>query len=213
MTATIAAMIKSSPIAHNLTQPDDAYIPPELMGVTDMTSSQFEQVCRKYRKLRLELTSTGDLIVMPPTGLETGKQNADLIYQLMAWTKEDATGVCFADTAGFTLPNNAIRSPDASWIRRERWESLSQQQKQRFGRFCPDFVVELRSHTDRLPVLLAKMEEYMANGASLGWLIDPSQRRVYVYRADRELVILEDPEVVSGDPLLPGFNLNMAQLW
>ena len=206
-------MIKISPIAQHLAQRDDAYIPPELIGVTRMTPGLFEQVCRKYRKLRLELTSTGELIVMPPTGAETGKQNADLTYQLMAWTRKDATGVCFGNTAGFTLPNNAVRSPDASWIRCERWDSLSQEQKNSFAPFCPDFVVELRSRTDRLPSLLAKMEEYMANGASLGWLIDPSQRRVYVYRTDRELEILEEPEVVSGDPLLRGFNLNMTQLW
>jgi Uma2 family endonuclease len=200
-------------VAHNLTQPDDDYIPPELIGVTNMTLEQFEQLCGKYRKLRLELTSTGELIVMPPTGSLTGMRNADLTYQLMAWTKTDATGVCFGDTAGFTLPNNAIRSPDASWIRRERWDSLTQQQKDRFAPICPDFVAELRSRTDRLRVLLRKMEEYLENGASLGWLLDPSTRRVYIYRPHEEVVVLENPETVSGDPLLPGFKLDLTELW
>jgi Uma2 family endonuclease len=178
-----------------------------------MTPEQFEQVCHQYRKLRLELTSTGELIVMPPTGLLTGMRNADLTSQLMTWTKKDATGVCFGNTAGFVLPNNAIRSPDASWTRREKWNSLSQQQKEHFGPFCPDFVAELRSRTDRLPSLLSKMEEYIANGASLGWLIDPSTRRVYVYRPNEEVVVLENPESVSGEPLLPGFTLNLTELW
>jgi len=121
-------------VAHNLTQPDDDYIPPQLIGVTNMTVDQFEQLCGKYRKLRLELTSTGELIVMPPTGALTGMHNIDLIYQLMAWSKNDVTGVCFGNTVGFILPNNAIRSPDASWVRREKWESLSEHQKQRFVR-------------------------------------------------------------------------------
>jgi Uma2 family endonuclease len=199
--------------APNLTQLDDAYIPPELIGVTKMTAEQFEQVCRKYRKLRLELTSSGELIVMPPTGGLTSTRTADLTYQLMAWTRKDATGICLSETGGFILPNNAIRSPDASWIRRERWDSLSQQQKERFLPFAPDFLVELRSRTDRLPVLLGKMEEYIANGASLGWLIDPSTRRVYVYRPDDEVVVLENPETVLGEPLLPGFTLNVTELW
>jgi len=205
--------MKSFPMTHNLTQIDDAYIPPELIGVTHMTPEQFEQVCEQHRKLRLELTSSGELIVMPPTSPLTGMRNADLIYQLKAWARKDATGVSFDNTAGFILPNNAIRSPDASWVRSEKWDSLSQQQKDRFGQFCPDFVAELRSGTDRLPVLLRKLEEYMANGASLGWLIDPSTRRVYVYRPNQEVVVLDNPESVSGERLLPGFSLQMAELW
>jgi Uma2 family endonuclease len=140
-------------------------------------------------------------------------RNADLTYQLMAWSKKDATGVCFGNTAGFILPNNAIRSPDASWMRREKWDSLTQEQRARLPRICPDFVCELRSRTDRLPGLLNKMSEYIANGASLGWLIDPSTRRVYVFQPDQEVVVLENPESVSGEPLLPGFSLQMAGLW
>ncbi len=205
--------MKSFAMSHNLTAPDDAYIPPELIGVTQMTLEQFEQVCRKYRKLRLELTSTGELIVMPPTSSLTGMRNSNLTYQLEAWARKDGTGVCFGNTAGFILPNNAIRSPDASWIRREKWDSLSQQQKERLSSFYPDFVMELRSRTDRLPVLLSKMSEYIANGVSLGWLIDPSTRRVYVYRPNEEVAVLENPESVFGEPLLPGFELRTTDLW
>jgi Uma2 family endonuclease len=205
--------MKSLVMSHNLTPPDDAYIPPELISVTQMTREQFELVCRKYRKLRLELTSTGELIIMPPTSSLTGARNSNLIRQLDVWASEDGTGVCFGDTAGFTLPNNAIRSPDASWTRREKWDSLTVQQKDSFAPICPDFVVELRSSSDRLPVLFNKMSEYMANGASLGWLIDPSTRRVYIYQRNEEVVVLENPESVSGEPLLPGFSLQMAELW
>ena len=202
-------------MAHSLTEiKDDAYIPPELMDVTQrVTPEQFENLCRKYRKLRLELTSTGDLIVMPPAGSLTGMHNASLTAQLEVWARKDRTGVCFSNIAGFTLPNNAIRSPDASWMRREKWDSLSEQQKKHFAPICPDFVVELRSRTDMLPVLFNKMSEYIANGASLGWLIDPTTRRVYVYSPNEEVVVLDNPETVSGDPLLPGFKMNLTELW
>ena len=200
-------------MSHNLTQLDD-YTPPDLIGLREpVTPKQFERLCSKYRDLRLELTSTGELIVMPPTGLLTGMRNSNLTYQLEDWARKDATGVSFGASAGFTLPNNAIRSPDASWMRREKWDSLSEQQKDRFAPICPDFVVELRSPSDRLPVLFSKMSEYIANGASLGWLIDPSTRRVYVYRPNEEVVVLENPESVSEEPLLPGFTLEMVELW
>ena len=199
-------------MSHNLTQLDN-YIPPELIGLRQVTPKQFERLCRKYRDLRFELTSSGELIVMPPTGALTGMRSADLTYQLMAWAIKDATGVCFDSNAGFILPNNAIRSPDVSWMSREKWDSLSQQQKDSFARISPDFVIELRSPTDSLPVLFSKMSEYIANGASLGWLIDPSTRRVYVYQPYKEVVVLENPETVSGEPLLPGFTLNVSKLW
>jgi Uma2 family endonuclease len=202
-------------MARNLTQLDDAYIPPELIGLTHqlVTPKQFERLCAKYTELRLELTSTGELIVMPGTGSQTGRRNAHLTYQLMAWTEKDATGVCFDSSTMFALPNNAQRSPDASWARSEKWASLSERQKEGFAPICPDFVVELRSRTDRLLILFDKMSEYLASGASLGWLIDPSTRRVYVYRPNEEVVVLENPERVSGEPLLRGFELITAELW
>jgi Uma2 family endonuclease len=200
-------------MSHNLTQ-SDAYIPPELIGVShSVTPEQFERLCRKYRDLRLELTSTGELVVMPPTGSETGRCNFNLTYQLGAWTKKDSTGVGFDSSTIFALPNGARRSPDASWVDRGKWERLSKREREGFAPICPDFVIELRSRTDRLSPLLSKMQEYIANGAAMGWLIDPLTRRVHIYRPAQEPIILENPKTVSGDPLLPGFKLEMEELW
>jgi Uma2 family endonuclease len=200
-------------MAHNLTQPD-ALIPPDLTGLTNtVTPEQFERLCRKYSELRLELTSTGELIVMPGTGFETGVRNANLTRQLDTWATKDGNGLCCDSSTIFALPNGARRSPDASWVKREKVNSLSERQKKSFAPICPDFVAELRSESDRFATLHSKMLEYIANGALLGWLIDPQKRRVYVYKPDEELVVLEAPEIVSGDPVLPGFELKMERLW
>jgi Uma2 family endonuclease len=200
-------------VSHNLTTSDDD-IPPELIGLREpMTPEQFEEICSQHRKLRLELTSTGELIIMPPTGFETSRRNSNLIYQLEAWARTDGSGVCCDSAVIFVLSNGACRSPDASWVKREKFEHLTKEEKERFGRFSPDFVIELRSRTDRLPPLRNKMVEYMENGASLGWLIDPFERRVYVYQPHQDPAILENPETVSGEPLLPGFTLNVTELW
>jgi len=201
-------------MVRNLTQLDE-YIPPELIALTHrtVTPEQFEQLCAEYDDLRLELTSTGELIVMTGTGPRTGRRNSNLTRQLDIWTEKDGSGLCFDSSTIFALPNRARRSPDASWVSRERWDRLSESQKDSFSPICPDFVAELRSKSDRLPPLLNKMSEYMANGASLGWMIDPSKRRVYVYRPNEEVVILDDPETISGDPLLPGFELNLSKIW
>ena len=201
-------------MVRNLTQLDE-YIPAELIALTHstVTPEEFEQLCAEYTDLRLELTSTGELIVMPPTGLQTGRRCSNLTYQLGAWCRQDRTGVCFGSSTGYTLPNGAIRSPDGSWIKQEKWNRLTNQQKERFGPLCPDFVVELSSPSDRLSELRNKMLEYMENGASLGWLIHPFKRQVYVYRPNEKVVILENPETVSADPLLPGFTLNLPELW
>jgi Uma2 family endonuclease len=202
-------------MARNLTQlQDDAYVGLDLIDVAQpVTQKQFEQLSRKYRKLRLELTSTGELIVMPPTGSETGRLNFNLTSQLAAWFSQLGAGVCFNSNAGFTLPNGAIRSPDVAWIKSERWDSLTEQQKKKFAPICPDFVVELRCPSDNLTPIYLKMFEYIENGTYLGWLIDPVKRQVYVYRPDHEVVTLNNPETVSADPLLPGFTLNLTELW
>ena len=201
-------------MAHNLTQIDE-YIPSELIALTHrtVTPEEFEQLCAEYDEWRLELTSTGELIVMPGTSLQTGRRNANLTSQLVVWTEKDATGVCFDSSAMFALPNNARRSPDASWVKSEKWDNLSETQQDSFAPICPDFVVELRSKSDRLQFLRNKMTEYIANGASLGWLIDPFNRQVYVYRPNEEVVTLINPESVSGDPLLPGFKLDLTEVW
>lgn len=191
----------------------DQLIPPHLVGLHSVTHEQFEELCRDYPDLRLELTSSGELIVMPPAGALIDNRNLNLTYQVAVWVRKDSTGVAFGPSAGFTLPNGAIRSPDASWMTLEKWDSLSDFEKDRFSHICPDFVVELRSRSDSLPTLLNKMEEYIANGASLGWLIDPQKRRVYIFRASEDMVVLDNPTVVSGDPLLPGFELQMDEIW
>jgi Uma2 family endonuclease len=201
-------------MVRNLTQLDE-YIPLELISLrhSAVTPEQFERLCSKYSDWRLELTSTGELIVMAPTGGETGKQNFNLIGQLGAWFKQHRIGVCFDSSAGFVLPNGAIRGPDAAWIKREKWDSLTAQQRKKFVPFCADFVVELRSPRNTLTELYLKMFEYLENGMSLGWLIDPFKRQVNIYRPGEEVVILDNPETVSADPLLPGFTLDLTELW
>lgn len=178
-----------------------------------LTHEQFWDVCRDNPELRLELTSNGGLIVMPPAGAKTGNHNASLTAQLVTWAKKDGTGLAFDSSAGFTLPDKAVLSPDASWVRREKWNALDEQQQARFAPLCPDFVVELRSGSDTLKSLRTKMQEYLDNGTQLGWLIDPRERRVYIYRPGAEVEVLTDATTVSGDPVLPGFELQLSELW
>ena len=188
------------------------FLMPDLTSLR-LTPAQFEQVCRDNPDLRLELTSAGGLIVMPPTGSLTGKRNASLTRQLGVWAERDGTGVAFNSHAGFTLPNGAIRSPDVSWVRREKWEALSEEEQEEFAPLCPDFVIELRSRWQTLKAQQAKMQEYLDNGTELGWFIDPRNRRVYVYRRGEEVAVLTDTATVSADPILPGFELHLEQLW
>lgn len=178
-----------------------------------LTVAQFEQLCRDNRDLRLELTSQGELIVMPPAGSKTGQRNSSLTRQIGSWVLRNGTGVAFDSSTGFTFPDGAILSPDGSWIRRERWNTLTKEEQEGFAPICPDFVVELRSHSDSLSRLQTKMQDYIENGAGLAWLIDPIKREVHIYRPDHDIEVLIDPEVVSGDPLLPGFSLRLAELW
>jgi Uma2 family endonuclease len=178
-----------------------------------LTDHEFYEFCQLNRDLRIERTSDGDLVVMPPTGGNTGRINSALTGLLWPWVEADGTGVGFDSSTGFTLPNGAERSPDAAWVKRSRWEALTQEEREEFPPLCPDFVVELRSRTDSLRTLQAKMQEYVANGALLGWLIDPLQKKVYVYRPASEVVCLDDPKTISGDPVLPGFVLDLQRLW
>jgi Uma2 family endonuclease len=184
-----------------------------LKPVIDLTDDQLFELCQLNRDWRIEYTAQGELIVMPPTGGETSNRNIEITFQLQSWTRQDQTGVAFDSSGGFKLPNGAMRSPDAAWVKRSRLAVLSREQKQKFLPLCPDFVIELRSPTDNLQVLQAKMQEYMDNGAQLGWLIDPSTRRVHVYRPQSQPQILEAPSTVSTDPLLPGFEINLQKIW
>ena len=178
-----------------------------------LTDQQFFELCQLNQDYQIERNAQGNLVIMPPTGSETDERNFNLIGQLWVWTKQDGTGVGFGSSGGFTLPNGAIRSPDAAWIKRERWEAIPAEHRKKFAPICPDFVVELRSETDRLKVLQDKMQEYIDNGTQLGWLIDRLQRKVYVYRHHALVVELDRPVTVSGDPVLSGFVLDLSQIW
>lgn len=180
---------------------------------TKLTEEQFVRLCQENPDFQLELTARGELVIMPPTGLESGRRNTKLTQRLANWSEVDEAGIVFDSSTLFTLPNGAKRSPDASWVRRERWEALSEEQRRGFGLLCPDFVVELRSPTDRLPDLKEKLQEYIANGARLGWLIDPLEKRVYIYRPNQDIEALDNPLTLSGDPVLPGFVLHVRELW
>lgn len=184
-------------------------LPPTLELKIDLTDEQFFQVCQNNRDLRFERTASGELVIMPPTGGETGKRNFEIVVQLGIWNKKHNLGVGFDSSTGFKLPNGANRSPDVAWVLHERWEALTPQQRQKFLPLCPDFVVELCSPTDSLKQTQAKMQEYIDNGARLGWLIDAKARRVEIYRLNQDVEILEQPATLSGEDVLPGFILDL----
>jgi Uma2 family endonuclease len=178
------------------------------------TAEQFQQLALLYPDLRMERTRDGEIVILPPAFSDAGRQNSRITGELGQWVDLTKTGECFDSSAGFTLPNSAVRSPDTSWIEKSRWEALTRDQRTKeFALICPDFVVELRSTTDRLSVVQAKMREYRENGARLGWLIDPPSRRVEIYRPEHEVEVLPNPETISGDPELPGFVLELTPIW
>jgi Uma2 family endonuclease len=181
--------------------------------VQQMTTAEFYEFCLANRDLRIERTTLGEVVIMAPAFSDTGNRNFKVALQLGNWAEEDGTGESFDSSAGFTLLNGATRSPDASWIRAERWNALTEEQKASFAPICPDFVIELRSSSDRLSTLQDKMQEYIDNGVLLGFLIDRKNRTVHIYRPDRTPQILENPEVIEGSPELPGFVLKMAKIW
>jgi len=185
----------------------------KLNPVIELTDENFLQLCLANRDLRFERTATGELVIMPPTGGETGNRNGRLNQQLFNWTDVDGTGIAFDSSTGFKLPNNADRSPDASWIKLERWHQLTQEQRTKFLPLCPDFVVELLSPSDNLQVIQEKMQEYQNNGVRLGWLINRRARQVEIYRIGKEVEVLNSPISLSGEDVLPGFVLNLAVIW
>ncbi len=181
--------------------------------VKTFSDEEFLDFCRRHPDARIERESNGEISIMAPTSSETGRINFDLSLSLGIWSRKDATGKAFDSSTGFTLPNNAIRSPDVSWISSSRWNTLSDEDRSGFARICPDFVVELRSETDPISKLQQKMEEYMENGALLGWLIDPISRTVHIYRPDTAPEILSDPSEISGESVLTGFVLYLNEVW
>ena len=178
-----------------------------------LSDEQFYQLCQDNDDLRLELSAEGELIIMPPTGGTTGSRNSRINYQIAGWAIADGTGLSFDSSTMFILPNGAKRSPDASWVSRERWDALSQTERDKFVPLCPDFVLELRSPSDRLAYLQEKMDEYISNGARLGFLLDAGAKRVYVYVPGQSVESIDNPQTVSGDPVLPGFVLDLKDIW
>jgi Uma2 family endonuclease len=175
-----------------------------------LSDAQFEQIVRANPDWKFEQTAEGELVVVPPTGGTSGRKNRNLTGQFSNWVEQNLDlGEGFDSSTLFQLPTGAKRSPDASWVRRECWDALTQQQQDSYPPLCPDFVVELRSPTDSLEELPAKMQEYMDNGARLGWLINPQQRQVEIYRPGREVEVLQSPTTLSGEDVLPGFVLKL----
>jgi Uma2 family endonuclease len=179
-----------------------------------LTDELFEALATENPDLRLERTARGDLEIMPPAGADSSRQNMELSFQLARWSRNEGRGlgVAFDSSLGASLPNTAIRSPDASWITQARWDALTAEQRHKYLKFCPDFVAELRSPTDRPYRLRKKMREYIAKGARLGWLIDPMTGKVEIYRPGRPVEVLDRPATLSGEDVLPGFELDLGEI-
>ncbi len=179
-----------------------------------ITDTQFYDFCVRHGELRIERTAKGEVEVLPPTGGEAGRQNFELGLELGAWVKvHRELGLAFDSSTGFRLPNGAIRAPDLAWVSLERWRVLTPQQRRHFPPLCPDFVIELLSTTDQLANLRGKMEEYIANGLRLGWLIDPFSKTVEVYQQQLPTRLLKAPKVLEGDPVLPGLRLDLTRIF
>jgi Uma2 family endonuclease len=184
-----------------------------LNSIIKLTSEQFYQLCQENPDLKLERNANGELIAMSPTGGETGKHNSKLNLQIGSWNEQTELGEVFDSSTGFTLPNKADRSPDASWVEKSRWQALTSEQREKFIPLCPDFVIELVSPSDSLKKTQEKMQEYIENGCRLGWLINRKRREVEIYRPGREVEILQSPQTLDGEDVLPGFVLNLAKIW
>jgi Uma2 family endonuclease len=178
-----------------------------------VSPEQFLDLALANRDLQLERTAEGELIIMPPTGSYTGKSNFDVAGQLWFWNRQTKLGEAFDSSTGFSLPNGANRSPDVAWVTKAKWSALTVEQQESFAPICPDFVLELRSKTDSLEKLQAKMREYIENGASLGWLIDRKNQRVEIYRPGRNVEVIDNPLSLSGEDVLPGFVLDLTEVW
>jgi Uma2 family endonuclease len=177
-----------------------------------LTHEQFEQLCHDNPDLRLELTKDGELEIMPPTGGESGRKESNLITDLNLWNRQSRLGETFSSSTAFIFPNGAERSPDAAWVELSRWEALTAEEREKFPPLAPDFVIELRSKTDSLKKLQQKMEEYLDNGVRLGWLINPQEQSVEIYRLGREVEVLANPSSLSGEDVLVGFSLDLNSI-
>ena len=184
-----------------------------LNSVIKLTREQFYQLCEENPDLKLERNAQGELIIMPPTGGETGRSNVNLILQVASWNEQNRLGEVFDSSTGFTLPSSSDRSPDVSWVEKSRWDALTKEQKEKFLPLCPDFVIEIMSPSDTLKKVQDKMDEYMKNGCRLSWLINRKKQEVEIYRPGQDVEVLKLPQTLSGENVLPGFVLNMQKIW
>lgn len=184
-----------------------------LEPIFELTDEKLFQLCQNNRDLRFERSSQGELSIMAPEGSDTGMRSSDLNGQLWLWNQREKLGLTFSSSAGFTLPNGAMRSPDVSWIIRERWQALTLEEQSKFAPICPDFAIELMSPSDSLSLTQAKMREYQDNGTKLGWLINRQARQAEIYRIGRPVEILNAPTTLSGEDVLPEFVLNLESIW
>jgi Uma2 family endonuclease len=182
-------------------------------SIINLTKEQFYQLCEENPDLKLERNPQGELIIMPPTGGETGRSNVNLILQVASWNEQNQLGEVFDSSTGFTLPSGADRSPDVSWVEKSRWDALTKEQKERFIPLCPDFVIEILSPNDSLKKTQQKMQEYIDNGCSLGWLLNRKKQEVEIYHPGKDVEILSLPQTLSGESILPGLIVNLQKIW
>jgi Uma2 family endonuclease len=179
------------------------------LNTVDLTDEQFYRLCQNNQDWQFERNAKGELIIMPPVGGVSGNKEADLIAQVYNWNRQNKLGKVFSSSTIFRLPNGGSRSPDVAWVKLDRWESLTEEEQEKFPPICPDFVIELRSRTDSLKSLQEKMQEYLNSGLLLGWLINPQDEKVEIYRSDRSVEIVGFPVTLSGENVLPEFSLNL----
>ncbi|MFB2937564.1 Uma2 family endonuclease [Aerosakkonemataceae cyanobacterium BLCC-F154] len=179
------------------------------LNTVHLTDEQFYQLCQNNRELNFERNAKGELIIMPPVGGESGNRESELNGDLLIWNRQTRLGYTFSSSTVFKLPNGGDRSPDAAWISRERWEALTPEQRRKFPPIAPDFVIELRSETDNLSILQEKMREYLDAGVKLGWLINPQQQQVEIYRLGQAVEVRNLPTELLGEDFLPGFSLRL----
>ena len=182
-------------------------------SIIDISDEQFFQLCIRNSDIKFERNASGEIIIMPPTGGETGRRNASLIGRFIIWNEQTKLGQVFDSSTGYKLPNKANRSPDVSWIKQERWDSLTSEQREKFIPLAPDFALELVSPSDSLVNVRAKMGEYLDNGVNLSWLINPKAKQVEIYRLGRDVELLDSPQSISGEDILPSFTLDLTDIF
>lgn len=185
----------------------------EFSPSANLTDEQFDLLCEANPEIKLERTPTGELVIMPSTGGETGRENAELITDFVIWNRSTGIGVVFDSSTCFRIPGGGDRSPDVAWVDKSRWDALTPEQQRKFPPICPDYVLELLSPSDNLTVTQRKMQEYLTSGIRLGWLINPEDKQVEIYRSRQDVEVLQSPSSVSGEEVLPELTLNLEWIW